>query len=482
MARKAITVLLALLICISFVACKNIIYSKDQDNGEQKRATLGNGGTKDKSKLKGETVVRKDEKNLIEVHIEKGEAWVYFNLEKWEEVFALSEIKAGGGLIPCFNTENWREILKVEDTKFMGDNYCGPFPIKGLSGKVRDANITQIEELDFFSGCSETIPTIFLLMEDGTVEFTYGDMFHIVPDFPALESLGPLLWVEDIESLIHENDGEGIGEMTVYAVDAKGNKYDLRIPSKFRVLSLGMSWVSNELAREPDFSPVGPAYCAVLDFSEDGTVILEKGWVNDVPVKYKGNYRITMGEGEMRPGMMIFDLYLDSSAPNAKKEIHGSYFAEIYYGMELELYPGEGELLYEEGMKSHEPFKFVLGYNPFHKENKAYIQDIGDYLLTHVEKAREMVEEYGMSLLYTEEYSEVFGENCRDIWLGTNHNDKFTREILYTVSDNGTIYEYDALEPAWNTVWGGLVTKGDVHKLSPFCQIEGYNKKINKLY
>lgn len=437
------------------MACKNTIFGKNGDSGEQKGATIGDDGeTKDKGKLKGETIVRKDEKNLIEVHIEKGEAKVYFNLEKWEEVFTLSKIKAGGELASYYNMENWREILKIEDTKSMGANYYGPFPIKGLSGKVKDVNIAQIAELDFSNGLFETIPTIFLLMENKTVEFACGDIFSICPDFTALESLGPLPWIENIESLIYENDGEGIGEMTVYAVNSKGDKYDLRIPGKFRSLFYGMSWVSNELAQEPDFIPIGPTYCAVLDFSEDGTVILEKGWVNGESAKYKGNYRITMGEDDIRPGMMILDLYPDSQIPNVKREIHGSYFAEIHYGIHFELYPGEGEPLYTEGVEEHEPFKFVLGYNPFHKENKAHIQDIGDYLLAHVAEARKMVEEYGMSLLYTEEYSEVSGENCQDIWLGTNHSDKFTREILYTVSDNGTIYEYDPLELAWNIVWG----------------------------
>ena len=71
------------------------------------------------------------------------------------------------------------------------------------------------------------------------------------------------------------------------------------------------------------------------------------------------------------------------------------------------------------------------------------------YLLSEVSEAHERVSQGGMEALVTEETTELGGV-CRDIWLGTDLDGKFTREILYTISASGRIYEYDPLEDAWN--------------------------------
>jgi hypothetical protein len=72
------------------------------------------------------------------------------------------------------------------------------------------------------------------------------------------------------------------------------------------------------------------------------------------------------------------------------------------------------------------------------------------YLLSEVPEAYErvMVMRAPLTPLVTGETTELDGV-CRDIWLGTDLDGKFTREILYTVSASGEIYEYDPLEDAW---------------------------------
>ncbi|MGI5849510.1 MAG: hypothetical protein ACOX8Q_05535 [Christensenellales bacterium] len=75
-------------------------------------------------------------------------------------------------------------------------------------------------------------------------------------------------------------------------------------------------------------------------------------------------------------------------------------------------------------------------------------RELIDYLLSKVPEAYQMVTEGGMSALVTGETTELEGV-CRDIWLVTNLDGKFTREILYTISASGAIYEYDPLEDAW---------------------------------
>jgi SpoU rRNA methylase family enzyme len=73
-----------------------------------------------------------------------------------------------------------------------------------------------------------------------------------------------------------------------------------------------------------------------------------------------------------------------------------------------------------------------------------------DYLLFEVPEAYENVMDLGMSVLVTGEITQIPGEGvCRDIWLGTDEEGKFTREILYTVGETGNIYRYDPLKDTW---------------------------------
>lgn len=80
------------------------------------------------------------------------------------------------------------------------------------------------------------------------------------------------------------------------------------------------------------------------------------------------------------------------------------------------------------------------------------------YLLSEVPEAQERVTQGGMDALVTEETTELGGV-CRDIWLGTDLDGKFTREILYTISASGRIYEYDPLEDAWQIRNKGVQTQ-----------------------
>jgi hypothetical protein len=58
-----------------------------------------------------------------------------------------------------------------------------------------------------------------------------------------------------------------------------------------------------------------------------------------------------------------------------------------------------------------------------------------------------------MSTLVTGEVSLIrFDGECRDVWLGTDHDEQFVREILYTVGPWGSIYEYDPEDDYWEQV------------------------------
>jgi hypothetical protein len=72
------------------------------------------------------------------------------------------------------------------------------------------------------------------------------------------------------------------------------------------------------------------------------------------------------------------------------------------------------------------------------------------YLMYIVPDVNAMIKESGMSALVTGETTELAGGVvCRNIWLGTKKDDSFTRELLYGVSPDGSVYRYDALSDSW---------------------------------
>ena len=79
------------------------------------------------------------------------------------------------------------------------------------------------------------------------------------------------------------------------------------------------------------------------------------------------------------------------------------------------------------------------------------VEELIDYLLSELPRAHEMVTEYGMTVLVSGEESE-YKSKCRDIWLGTDLDGKFTREILYSICDTGEIFEYNAVLNLWQKV------------------------------
>lgn len=61
--------------------------------------------------------------------------------------------------------------------------------------------------------------------------------------------------------------------------------------------------------------------------------------------------------------------------------------------------------------------------------------------------------EAGMSLLIEEDTTLIEGKECYLIALGTNHEDKFTRELFYAVNLNTeAVYRYDVLTDSWEIV------------------------------
>ena len=124
--------------------------------------------------------------------------------------------------------ENGKAALTFDNS---GTAREGPFPIEA-SGRVRDACIGIIEALSglVYSGSPDfAAPAVILLMEDGSLEYTVASP-NAVEHTGAFYSFGKVPWLKDIVSLSYESDGEGLGEMTVFAEDESGKRYEVRLP------------------------------------------------------------------------------------------------------------------------------------------------------------------------------------------------------------------------------------------------------------
>lgn len=422
MFKKGVILLISLMLCFSLLGC-------------------GNSDTKVSTGKKGAPLIRTDAEKLVEIHITDGEAVAYFDLKKWDELFNLSKYTP------------------------LDDMCDGAFPVNGLTGKVKDVAIVRIQALDYYNGAGaeDTYPSAFFLMEDGNVEWLLANMFTDGPQWPELFSAGLLNWISDIVSIEVENDGEGeIGRNLPYGTDSEGKKYDLSIAAKFSEISSGV-WVWDVAVPNKPSDEHG-----VLTFTRDGKVVYEIGNINGSKlVRYEGSYQLTFGETEERLGNISFDLDLKSAkgVNNPAPKVKGTFFSEVYGLIEMQLWPGEGDSLYYNQTIGQDfaEYDFRLGDDPLNYEPQEdeFIEedlekDYGMFLLNKVPKAREMVDEYGMAIL--DETETLIGLPmglCKEIWLGTNHEDKFTREILYGVSVNyDLIYEYDPLNDKWLKVWG----------------------------
>jgi len=102
----------------------------------------------------------------------------------------------------------------------------GEIAVNGLRGKVKAVAIGKLPAVDWNMFCEFVCPAVFLLMEDGPVEWFLANPLSYGWD--AYDSRGAVPWLTEVVSPAFESDGEGFGDMTVYAADSRGVRFDLR--------------------------------------------------------------------------------------------------------------------------------------------------------------------------------------------------------------------------------------------------------------
>ena len=455
----------------------------DDPSGDGVQA-LASGG----SGAKGNALVREDTEGLITLSIEDGQGELVYNLGLWDRLHDIYD-------------NAYYPIEEISE---------GPFYIVTAGGgRIKDACIGKIDDpFEGYLSLRDFItPTVALLMEDGSVEFTRADPYMGVYMFGdnSLYSHGKLPWIKDIVALSYENEKEGIGGMSIFAEDKDGLLYDIkRLYTMAHIFD--QEWFfMQDIEGTPEWR-----YCSLQLSETSHSVAFETGtsdgWgIGDYGI-YEGSYQISLAENApdgRRPGLITFFLTRIQGDTDIE-HIDGTYFIQNRDGMTMELWHSNGDhLSYVDGNPLTE-FYFYLasesdyggdgdwddGYSGdslfddeivivtswsdaglaefFDDPRFTYYGLAGytnktmiDYLLYSVAEARELVQSLGMAALCYGEATELNGVGlCRDVFLGTNRPDQFVREIHYTIADYGDIYEYDAVDDVYYLVYSAAGSVG----------------------
>lgn len=289
-----------------------------------------------------ETIIREEEDKLVKVAIEDGTASIFFDFHRWEELHELKET-----------------AFDFIDTDAMEE---GPFVIETESGKVADAIIGKIQSITY-SEYNFVIPTIVLLMEDGSLEWLYADPYMTedlkelggeYENYVNFRSFGKLSYKDDFVSLSYESDNEGFGSYTIFLENKKSDKFDFR-NILFHDRLVHGTWTC-------PLPPTGQI-CGYLSFNENGEVHWEIGMGNDYETSpfeafevWDGTYEYIMTEAGGYPlGTLVFDMggwwIYEGSDDDAdlgySTKIEGSYRTEFQSDGSMTLYYNDGVMLYQ---------------------------------------------------------------------------------------------------------------------------------------
>jgi len=307
----------------------------------------------------GGVLERQDEEGLVFVYIENGAAEVRLDIDRWEALFDIT-----GSLEP--------EQSYISD--FLND---GPFPVAGVSDRIKDACVGYVQALDIYDYTVYSTPAVVLLMENGTVEYFMADPF--ISDGPGeYYSYGKMPWLEDIVKLTYEAETDGYGNMTIYAWDSEGFKYNISLVGHLvNIFHEGGIW---EFFLTDEW---GDGLQCGMNLSEDGNVwvTVSRNFAGDADYlleqTYEGRYEVFLAEsGDRVSGTIDFDLGLtwwiaeigDSPDPadisywDERQRLVGTYSFQAYGDGYLNLYLMYGDALMHYGWRGDS----ILSYSFWH--------------------------------------------------------------------------------------------------------------------
>ena len=417
------------------------------------------------------------EDGLIVLTIKDGKAEITFDDDLWEKRYGL---------------------YGIEDPEYYSDDLIlpGPFPIEDYEGAISDACIVPITSLKMTSTLSATtIPTAVLLMQDGGICLVCASPYTEGPNTEFYCRRLP--WLKDIASISADTDKNG--DATVYATDAQGIRYDVRIPAELSYI-LNVydedTYYNNEFSRTLYCTMTNEYACLQLTLFDNGQVLYRicdyNGQIFD---GYSGKYEVQLaedpGRGKPPAGAISFDLHLtytiseydpedltdeDIAYIESYDNLDGIYMTQrhmdqIYIEggkpvLVLEYISGKGLVLRRDSSVPDEEFQFY-DYNIAERgyprdesdENYWYYGDKDDeeavslakHVLYSVSEAYSEVMEHG-KYLWTDgtDISFVSGAVGKIVRL-VNYVPDYEFDILatYAIIEDGTIYRRNPSDEMW---------------------------------
>lgn len=401
----------------------------------------------------GEPIVREAPDGRLTLTIEEGEASLYFYPEHpgWDVLH-----------------EFIKDVMELEDYD-PATMPPGPFVIENLPAPVIDGGITYSPKLDWFAWGDYVFPSIFLLLEDGTVHWLLAQPYPAPGPYDSpieYEAYYQVLFLPPITALSYEPSGEGIGEPKIFGQDAAGLKYDLEYV--FAMHSLwNYPWIIDRQPADFDnFEGYTNDYESHghLSFFEGGGARLVRPLGDGYSaVGYVGSYNISLAVNDpsgQRPGILTLDLELEKpehAHPSAPATLHCQYFVEggdFTDIARLELWHSGGDELVPESLEPGYHLLEQLFLDPWLHPLHMTDEELCEYLLEEDADARYLVEELNMFILVTGTYSVLPEGYGRDLWLASNHDEYLGKEILYSIDGMGRVYLYDPVSDTYMHVNG----------------------------
>ena len=326
-----------------------------------------------------------------------------------EHLITLTQDQNGSYL--KFDQDAWKDLYQSENPISFDDLYL----LETQAHKYQDAIIKRLDD---------ALPLIYLLMEDGSVEWILIDLKNAEDtNYRFITQIIPL--AKNIESIFIEKETEGMGVEKVYGKN-KDMTLDLNMAISWMHLWDG-TWIMETQK---------PEIFIALTFYKEGAFLFEKGniWGSHYQ-SFAGTYHLNLDPSvDEKLGILSLDV---------KPDYHGQYFTEVNHAIHFQAWVIEDNIFNEENIA------FTLGQNPI----KEVVDAPVEYLMHRSDTVKNLVEKHHMKFLIEEETTDINSETCYQVWLGTDHQEKFTKEILYAISQTGNIYEFDVLENKWLTVY-----------------------------